>query len=195
MPLICIGPVCIPFAALIPIIGLLFRPIKAVLPEPASKWLDELGHKIQGWIDAITPSWLKPKRKPHKHEGVTKMPEAWPPFPSEVWALESDADYSVLCERAHAKDAPAAVLTYYTGDFCEPCKKIKPTVEQIAREYKSSIQVIAIDADEYSGSDWYSAVSLPYFEIVRGTTTEASLSLATEEKLRSMVHDYTKKNQ
>ena len=57
MPVICIGPICIPWAAIPPIIFFIGKPIWAILPEPAREklkafweWLGDLFAPIAAYI-------------------------------------------------------------------------------------------------------------------------------------------------
>eukprot|EP01062_Namystynia_karyoxenos_P002127 TRINITY_DN10738_c0_g1_i1.p1 TRINITY_DN10738_c0_g1~~TRINITY_DN10738_c0_g1_i1.p1 ORF type:complete len:228 (+),score=98.98 TRINITY_DN10738_c0_g1_i1:93-686(+) len=195
MPLICIGPVCIPITALLPIIALLLRPIYWVLPQPAQRKCDEFGVWLQGWLDWMTPSFLKFGKKkcdntPRDTSARTPV-DAFPLRPGKIFELEDEDQMHQLYEAAQQADG--AVLAYYTASWCGPCKKIKPTVEAIAREAQSSLQVVQVDADEFSGAGWYKAVSLPYFELVSGDKKMGSLHIASDEKLRKMVDDVLKK--
>lgn len=40
------------------------------------------------------------------------------------------------------------VLVYFHADWCKPCVKLKPIVEQIEAEEKASVEVLKIDADK-----------------------------------------------
>ena len=52
MPFICIGPVCIPWSALLPVIVYLGRPVWNRLPPPVQKQLTEYANAFTDWIQA-----------------------------------------------------------------------------------------------------------------------------------------------
>jgi thioredoxin len=39
------------------------------------------------------------------------------------------------------------VLIHFTAEWCAPCKKMKPFLDEISKEYKTKVMVVRIDAD------------------------------------------------
>ena len=128
MPLCCIGGVCIPMQVLFPIFCVLLRPIYKMLPAPMQAFCDSLHGWIMGFIDMITPSFMKPKKskKCCEKEGscvpASSPTPASPVSPGEY--IEFDADSHSL----EALIEGGAVLAYFTAVWCGPCQQVKPKV-------------------------------------------------------------------
>lgn len=45
-------------------------------------------------------------------------------------------------------EQPAPVLVYFWATWCQPCKMMKPIIEQFDEEYGDKIVVVKVDADE-----------------------------------------------
>ena len=61
------------------------------------------------------------------------------------------------------------IVIQFSAKWCGPCKKIRPDVEELARE-KSDVRFFYVDVDEYediSGSDGYNISKLPTFLIFK----------------------------
>lgn len=75
-------------------------------------------------------------------------------------------------------------ILYFTADWCQPCKKIKPTVEDLNREYFPGIfQMIDVDIEKEMTKD-FKILSVPTFVLfedgkeinrVMGSQTKQSL--------------------
>ena len=55
-------------------------------------------------------------------------------------------DYEVNKQWKYAGNLPC-IIDFY-ADWCGPCKKLAPTVEQIAKDYKGKINVYKVNVDE-----------------------------------------------
>ena len=74
MPVICIGPVCIPITAILPVILFIFRPIYNRLPESYQKNIDKTVNYYQIKMNQFLRKigWLKPKNEDKKTDKITK---------------------------------------------------------------------------------------------------------------------------
>jgi thioredoxin 1 len=52
-------------------------------------------------------------------------------------------------QQAPRQDAPPKPLTilFFTASWCEPCRKIKPIVEESARKHPKEVELVTIDFD------------------------------------------------
>ena len=55
-------------------------------------------------------------------------------------------DFEVNKEWKYAGNVPC-IIDFY-ADWCGPCKKLAPTVEQVAKDYKGKINVYKVNVDE-----------------------------------------------
>jgi hypothetical protein len=51
MPLICIGPVCVPISAVLPLLLWALRPIWEALPEPVRVRIEAAARPVLDWLD------------------------------------------------------------------------------------------------------------------------------------------------
>jgi thioredoxin 1 len=63
--------------------------------------------------------------------------------PSPVMAVETLDEFE-----AQVRQAERPVLVDFYSDRCQPCRKLAPTIEKLASEYKDQIDVIKIDVDD-----------------------------------------------
>jgi thioredoxin 1 len=54
----------------------------------------------------------------------------------------SDAEF-----KAAVLDSPVPVLVDFTATWCPPCRAIKPSLEELAAQYKGRASVVAVDVD------------------------------------------------
>lgn len=65
--------------------------------------------------------------------------------------------------------SPTPVLIDFWADWCMPCKRIAPTVEQLAVEYAGKLTVAKMDVDENQGVPTQLGVrSIPTLMLFKG---------------------------
>lgn len=62
-------------------------------------------------------------------------------FKEKVWDFETNPD-----EWTYKGDIPC-IIDFY-ADWCNPCKKIAPIMEELAREYEGKVKIYKIDTDD-----------------------------------------------
>ena len=79
-------------------------------------------------------------------------------------------------------------LFYFTADWCEPCKKIKPIIQEINKD-KTGLKFHMIDADiEQELVQRFKIQSLPTFIIIRqGKEIKRLIGSQTKEKLQEFL--------
>src|SRR5512138_2206098 len=45
-------------------------------------------------------------------------------------------------------DSPKPVLVDFTATWCPPCRAIKPSLEELATQYKDQVSIVAVDVDQ-----------------------------------------------
>ncbi len=54
------------------------------------------------------------------------------------------------------------VLVDFFAEWCGPCKRLAPTIEEIAQEYEGKIKVVKVDVDEANAvAAQYGIMSIP----------------------------------
>ncbi len=64
----------------------------------------------------------------------------------------------------YIKKSPQLIILKFSGDFCPPCRQIKPKVEQLARQYKSTVRFIEVNISSFPEiAKAYGVRSIPSF--------------------------------
>jgi thioredoxin len=79
-------------------------------------------------------------------------------------------------------------VLYFTAEWCNPCKKVRPVVEEINREY-SDAKFIIVDADsEIELTDNFAVKSIPTFILIKDGEEVSRLTGAkTKEELLNFI--------
>ena len=79
-------------------------------------------------------------------------------------------------------------VLYFTADWCNPCKKVRPVVDEINREY-SDAKCITIDADtELELVEKFGIKSVPTFILIDdGKEVSRTTGAKTKEELLSLI--------
>ena len=79
-------------------------------------------------------------------------------------------------------------VLYFTAEWCNPCKKVRPIVEDINREY-SDAKFIVVDADsEIELTSNFGVKSIPTFILIKDGEEISRLTGAkTKEELLSFI--------
>jgi thioredoxin-like negative regulator of GroEL len=81
-------------------------------------------------------------------------------------------------------------ILYFTADWCNPCKKVKPIVEELNRE-SSEVKFQVIDADsETELVKKFEVRSVPTFIVLDGgVEIERATGAQTREQLLTLMSD------
>ena len=81
-------------------------------------------------------------------------------------------------------------ILYFTADWCHPCKKVKPIVEELNRE-SSGVKFQVIDADsETELVKQFEVRSVPTFIVLDGgVEINRAIGAQTREQLLSLMSD------
>mmetsp|Transcript_1897 Transcript_1897/g.2511 ORF Transcript_1897/g.2511 Transcript_1897/m.2511 type:complete len:199 (+) Transcript_1897:146-742(+) len=139
MPVICIGPICIPWTAVWPLLIFLFRPIRRIFlqyfdPEKLRREEEEAKLKkttkvsnVSGKVACVNVDVDAKKthgggNDPVKIQDITTM-EEWE-------AIFANAQ----------KDGKVVFVDFYST-WCKPCEKIKPEFEKLSQTHTNDIFV------------------------------------------------------
>jgi len=193
MPLICIGPVCVPISAVLPVVLWALRPLWEALPAPMRERIAAAVRPLLAWLDHTVFSKLRRlfgrpsgtgaaagsarAEQNGASTSASTAPQAIAAF-SRALALALDGSSGAVHaigstdELAAARELSAArscaLVLDFTAPWCGPCQRIKPHYAALAKKHPSHIFAV-IDVDEAPELQAACGVLvLPTFQVCRG---------------------------
>ena len=79
-------------------------------------------------------------------------------------------------------------VLYFTADWCNPCKKVKPIVEEINKDSVTKFQMIDVDS-EMELTKKFEIRSVPTFILIKnGTEIKRTTGAQTREQLEAFIN-------
>jgi len=80
-------------------------------------------------------------------------------------------------------------ILYFTADWCNPCKKVKPIVEELNRDSSIKFQFIDVD-QELEMVKSMNVRSVPTFIVIKdGSEIKRTIGAQTREQLQELMSD------
>jgi thioredoxin 1 len=80
-------------------------------------------------------------------------------------------------------------ILYFTADWCNPCKKVKPIVEELNRDSSIKFQFIDVD-QELEMAKSMNVRSVPTFIVIEdGSEIKRTVGAQTREQLQELMSD------
>ncbi|GKY99499.1 hypothetical protein MPSEU_000904100 [Mayamaea pseudoterrestris] len=179
MALCCIGGVCIPYSALLP---LLVWGLRWIIEKLSSFGL--LPKSLEAWL--LTTLQLQPRRKKEKVDDCCNMSKT-----ETVASLEADdgcvgvvASLQEWIQLLHSNEI---VVAKFTASWCAPCKSIQPVFASLAAEHTNAI-FVTIDADSVDEvANQYKVALLPTFLVMQNGQEVERYSGSDENKLKALI--------
>jgi len=83
-------------------------------------------------------------------------------------------------------------LVDFWAEWCMPCRMVAPTVEAIAKEYKSKVKVCKLNVDEASKTaSTYGIMSIPTLVIFKnGKVADKVVGVVSKKELEATIKPY-----
>jgi len=201
MPFICIGPVCIPWTAVVPLVIWLCRPIWVRLPPAYQQaFLTRYGAfqaTMQAHVWDRIGWYAKKKQKAAEAEGTAADDAAAAADPKAaqeqllagrggVVGLHSDADWEAALAATRATPGLALVVDF-TAVWCGPCQRVAPDFARLAAAHDQAL-FVKVDVDELEDVSQGAGVSvMPTFQVYKDGALAESMSGANPQKLEAFV--------
>ncbi|MGL5681731.1 MAG: thioredoxin [Marinifilaceae bacterium] len=104
-------------------------------------------------------------------------------FKKQIW------DYTTNKEWKYLGDKPVIIDLY--ADWCPPCKKLAPILEELQKEYGKKIQIYKIDVDKNPAiAQLFAARSIPMLVFIptQGEPTKM-VGLQPKEQLKKIIDE------
>ena len=80
-------------------------------------------------------------------------------------------------------------VLYFTADWCNPCKKVKPIVEEMNKDSITKFQMIDVDS-EMELTKKFEIRSVPTFVLIKnGIEIKRTTGAQTREQLEAFIND------
>mmetsp|Transcript_83141 Transcript_83141/g.220609 ORF Transcript_83141/g.220609 Transcript_83141/m.220609 type:complete len:206 (-) Transcript_83141:126-743(-) len=191
MPVICIGPVCIPWTCVPAIVYFLWRFAKPLLPQAwaaaIEQWAAKVCEACAPYLEKVPGFGKKKKQKEaNGHAGNGAAKETFEP--GEVGHIQSTEHLDALLQRSKAEGF--AVVLDFTAPWCKPCQAIKPRFKALAADYRGHV-FAEVDADELDGiTARCEVMGLPTFQVYLDGERKGSSTGSEEGKLVSLVQKH-----
>lgn len=181
MPVICLGPVCIPIWGLLPFFLALLVKFKdrAFIafglkePEPAPALAKGMSHSASG--EDLLSSAAAAAASEEEEDGR----------PHRVIAITSKEQWDEKRRESISSGQP--LFVDFTASWCKPCKKVAPVFQMLSKQFPKSIFVeVDVDAMDVIAQD-HSISAMPTFQVHRGGAFVDEVKGAYVEKLKEMV--------
>ena len=171
--LCCIGGVCVPYTAVVPLALLVFKWCLSKLaklglvPDSVAKLLN---------LQQFEQSSCCKTDENGKTVCTGK---------STVKELQSEEEFNNLLKQGDI------LLVKFTADWCKPCKVIQPFYEELSGRYAGEADFITVDVDEYEAiASKYKVAMMPTFVAIQNDKVLGQMKGSGEPQLEAFVKEH-----
>mmetsp|Transcript_30871 Transcript_30871/g.86941 ORF Transcript_30871/g.86941 Transcript_30871/m.86941 type:complete len:209 (-) Transcript_30871:136-762(-) len=198
MPVICIGPVCIPWTCIPAIVFFFWRFAKPLLPEAWAAAIERLTAKVckfcAPYLEKVPGFKKKPKCAAAAQasscctNGCTNAGAAAVFEHGVVGHVTSSEQLDALLKRSKAENF--AIVLDFTASWCKPCQAIKPRFKELASQYSRHVfaEVDADDLDDVVAR--CEVMGLPTFQVFSGGERVGSATGGDETKMVGLISQH-----
>mmetsp|Transcript_57450 Transcript_57450/g.136594 ORF Transcript_57450/g.136594 Transcript_57450/m.136594 type:complete len:201 (+) Transcript_57450:50-652(+) len=165
MPVICIGPVCIPWTCLPPIVFFFWKFIKPCLPQAVAEAIERYAFQAKEFCMPYLQKVPGFRKKAGKENGNGCCSSS-SFVAGEVCELQSKKQLEMLKERSKVEGFH--LILDFSAGFCKPCQALKPRYKELAQAFPQHcfLEVDAETLDDVVGD--YEVMGLPTFKVLAG---------------------------
>lgn len=194
MPVVCIGPVCVPWTCIPPIIFFCWKFIKPYLPTAVADAVESMAarawaacrpylEKIPGFGKKAKTACGTPNGNCCAAAKCNSVVEA-----GVVAHAASEAQLNELIERS--KQEGFAIVLDFTAPWCKPCQALKPCFKRLANEYPKHV-FMEVDSDELEDLNVrFGVMGLPTIQVLIGGQVAGSTTGGSEAKVVELVRTH-----
>ena len=184
MPVICIGPICIPWSVIPAIVFFLWKFAKPLLPV---EWAESIEKQMTKFMDYLRELGVPGFGKKKAAQGANGTGNRNVTF-GEVSCLASAEQLLELQQRS--KQESWSLILDFSAPWCKPCQAIKPRFKELASQYPHDC-FLEVNADELEDvTAKYCVMSLPTFQIYRNGEQVASSTGLDSDGLAKLLRDH-----
>lgn len=195
MVCICIGPVCIPVYAILPLLWALFLRFKnrVVAWWKGEKTSNDDSACCQNGVCELKQPLNASSSSPESSHGGQVGSSKWSTSTKEVRHVASEQEWRELAKES--KEGDKLLVVKFTATWCQPCKQIAPKYKEMCQErYESEsdkTMFVEVDVDELDQVMAECGVSaMPTFQIYRNGSCVGKCLGADEVKLRDLIEEH-----
>ena len=186
MALCCIGGVCIPYSALMPVLFIALRWIAGKLHELGlipKAWLPSSDTKASTSSCCSADSSCTTNTRRGKKSSATST-KSCNASTGKVLVVESAQQWQQLSTTS------TLVIVKFTATWCGPCKKIAPLYSDLAATHKGAlfVEVDVDDLDEVASQ--HSVAMMPTFVVLRDGKEVDRMTGSKDAQLQSLVEKH-----
>lgn len=190
MAALCIGPICIPYTAIVPAVFLFLRWVLAQIGLSTAKEGDTCTRSTSALgDDGAGRRSLKPRRS-KLGKSLSTISTASSCSKSGTDGIVQNIDSTEQWQNRVNSGGPRHTVMKATASWCRPCKEIDPFYQSLAKKYDATFTRIDVDDLDDVAAD-LSVAMMPTFVVLDRDGKELGrVAGANEGKLEALIQEH-----